>query len=115
MLWSKQSNQWGASASEDSEQEKNSGAGKECLAVVPWVPSRLPSAAGSVALPQMDVSDMMEAEETEASTMDVEDEAGGFNQATGMHMHEGLNQWQQQHCLIPQPPHNTSAPIVWFR
>ncbi|CAI9099137.1 OLC1v1035914C1 [Oldenlandia corymbosa var. corymbosa] len=116
IVWPNQSNQWAASSNEEMEQEINSGQANECLAVVPWVPSQLPSAEASANAPLMDSSDdMMEAEETDVATMEVEDDNVELHQPIGMNVNNGLHQWQQQHCLIPQPPQNTSTPIVWFR
>ncbi|KAK3011054.1 hypothetical protein RJ639_012464 [Escallonia herrerae] len=89
----------------------------ECLAVVPWVSSQFPPAAGAEDSQNV-LPDSMEAEETEAAAMDVEDDyvsmeqRPGNQELGGMAVSEGLHQWQQ-HCMIPQPPQHT--PIVWFR
>lgn len=73
------------------------------------------STSGDEVVPQIDVSDMMEADDVEVSTMDVEGNTVGSEQKVGMNVNEGLQQWQQQHCMIPQPPQNVSSPIVWFQ
>lgn len=61
----------------------------------------------------------MDDEEVDEAEMDVEDgtdiEQRNVNEGGGMSLSEGFHQWQQQHCLIPQPPHNATAPIVWYR
>ncbi|CDP20191.1 unnamed protein product [Coffea canephora] len=114
--WSNYSSQWRALESEDRTDDNKSGRQNECLAVVPWVPPpHLYSTSGDEAVPQIDVSDMMEADDAEVSTMDVEDNTVGSEQKVGMNVNEGLRQWQQQHCMIPQPPQNISTPIVWFQ
>ena len=71
-----------------------------------------------------EASELMEAEETGATTMDIEEDynnAGigqvhpSVNVCGEMPGSEGLHQWQQQHCMMPQFPQNTSTPITWFR
>lgn len=63
---------------------------------------------------------MMDAQDMEEATMDVEEDGSSMdqsnaNEADGMIVNEGFHQWQQ-HCLIPQPlPHNATAPIVWYQ
>ncbi|KAL3534917.1 hypothetical protein ACH5RR_003378 [Cinchona calisaya] len=112
LLGSNQSNQWRSLDIKEGEDENNSGPRNESLAVVPWVPSQFHSTVGAV--PQMDVSGMMEVEDMEVSTMDVEDDNVSFEQKTGMNVNEGLHQWQQQHCMLPQPSQNITTPIVWY-
>ena len=79
------------------------------LAVVPWVPSQASSAAVSESR-IMQVEELMEAEEEAGgASMEIEeDRQNAGNGGAG----EGLHQWPQ-HCLIPQPPQNTSTPIMW--
>ncbi|GLT80280.1 hypothetical protein SLA2020_517310 [Shorea laevis] len=92
----------------------------ECRAVVPWVPSIVPSIVGedvsSLEAPQsMDPDDMGEAsmDIEESNNVSMEQEPGyGFG---GLNASEGIQQWPQQHCMIPQPPQNTFTPITWFR
>ncbi|XP_075512915.1 uncharacterized protein LOC142548462 [Primulina tabacum] len=95
--------------SEDGNLQSNSG----CLAVIQWIPSPLPSIHEAKVGQQ---TDMMEAEATEEATMDVEDDVGVDHEnvyVLGSANH--LHQWQQQHCMIPQLPHNPSTPIVGYR
>lgn len=82
--------------------DDKAGVSDNSLAVVPWVPSQVPSVA-NLGSRVMHVEEPMEAEEERA--MEVEEQQAG-GQADGFH------QWQQ-HCIIPQPPQNTSAPIMW--
>ncbi|KAI3443447.1 hypothetical protein Pfo_000112 [Paulownia fortunei] len=117
--WSSQSNSWRLANDEAATEDRNSSSGNGCQAVVPWVPPRLPSASGADFPSQMDNCEMMDAEELGNASMDVEDSMGiqhrNANAAGGMTISEGLHQWQQQHCMIPQPPQNTTPPIFWFR
>ena len=89
----------------------------DCLAVVPWIPSQFPSMPAT----QSEGPELMDAEGTGVSTMDIEeDNNAGMEQVhtnvnVGGGGSEGLHQWQQQHCLYPQFPQNTSTPITWFR
>ena len=96
-------------------QEKNF---EGCLAVVPWVPSQLPPTEGAE-VQQLDVSDLMDAEDMELASMDIEDNDIGIEQRPGTEFggtnaNEGLHHWQQQQCIVPQVPQNASTPIVWF-
>ncbi|XP_073271734.1 uncharacterized protein [Primulina huaijiensis] len=96
--------------SEDSNLHSHNG----CLAVVPWVPSPLTSTRGAEFGHQTDTSEMMESEATEE--MDVEDDVGADQEnvhVPGAANH--LHQWQQQHCMISQLPHNPSTPDVWYQ
>ncbi|KAL3625171.1 hypothetical protein CASFOL_030632 [Castilleja foliolosa] len=109
--WSNQLNAWRLADDEDAAEKNN------CLAVVPWVPSQSPSQAGAEFTSQFDNAEMMdaqvgeEAEKMEIEYCDIEQRNGG-----GVMPNGGFHQWQQQqHCLIPQPPHNPTAPIVWYR
>ncbi|KAA8535722.1 hypothetical protein F0562_030715 [Nyssa sinensis] len=113
VLWSSQSNPVKSAEDEAATREKSRGSTNKCLAVVPWVPSQLPPKPAAA-------PEMMEAEEMEATKMDIEDdnvgvEPGQTNEFDGMSGAGGLNHWQQQHCLIPQIPQNASTPVVWFR
>ncbi|KAJ9130712.1 hypothetical protein P3X46_034159 [Hevea brasiliensis] len=91
----------------------------ECMAVVPWVPSQFPIAQDKD-ISQAESPELMEAEQVGEATMDIEEntnetieqEHGNeFNEFRGT---QGLPQWQQQHCMMPLPPQNTSTPITWF-
>ncbi|PON81339.1 DBH-like monooxygenase [Trema orientale] len=96
-------------------------AGNECLAVVPWVPP-------SQLIPPTEASQIpAEAplESMEEDAMEIEDDSNrtapqlvqqGYDSYAGMSgAGEGIPQWYQQHCMVPQPPHNTSTPITWFQ
>ncbi|CAO2822957.1 unnamed protein product [Amaranthus hypochondriacus] len=78
-----------------------------CKAVIPWVPEM-----------QTEVSDSMEADEMEATTMEIEDANAtnvGYN---NLYRHNDGRQHQthqQLHCMFPQPPQNITTPIVWYR
>ncbi|XAR63713.1 hypothetical protein NMG60_11023749 [Bertholletia excelsa] len=86
----------------------------ECLAVVPWFPSQnLPNRG--LEAPQTEISELMESEEMDEATMDIEEDNGGGEPGQGLSgINQGLQQWQQ-HCMIPQLPQITSTPIVWYK
>nr|GMC65048.1 STE20-like serine/threonine-protein kinase [Ipomoea batatas] len=111
--WRSQSNQLGQDEDGAKEMGNTSAARNQCLAVVPWVPSQFPTQGSS----QTDITDMMDAEELEEATMEVEDNgfAAADQRSMDMGGNEGLQQWQQQHCMVPQPPQNVSTPITWYR
>lgn len=105
------------------EEEASNAATRGCLAVVPWVPSQLPPMPATQ-MEAPEASELMEAEETGATTMDIEEDYNNpgigqvhpsVNVCGEMPGSEGLHQWQQQHCMMPQFPQNTSTPITWFR
>ncbi|XP_040999027.1 uncharacterized protein LOC121244866 [Juglans microcarpa x Juglans regia] len=92
-----------------------------CLAVVPWVPSqRCPA-------PATEVPQLMEEAEEMVAAMDIEEDNNKSNASIeqshpsvhnmygGIVGSDGLYQWQQQHCMIPQLSQNTYTPISWFR
>ncbi|CAN1164099.1 hypothetical protein LINPERHAP2_LOCUS25389 [Linum perenne] len=85
------------------------------LAVVPWVAPQPPNF--SVSSGQVrDSSGPVEAEECEMMDMDESD--CNHNSLTdkevgGMAMEKELQQWQQQHCIIPQVIENISTPVYW--
>ncbi|XP_059315693.1 uncharacterized protein LOC132066389 [Lycium ferocissimum] len=119
VFWENCANAFRPADSEETPQD-DSGSAKECLAVVPWVPSQLPSAEGAEVLGQTDNSDMMDAEDMEGVAMDVEDDNQNAEPRTtfgagAVSVNEGLHPWQQQHCMTTQLPQNTSTPIVWYR
>lgn len=117
LLWSNGVNTWRSTENEPIEQDKKSDSIDNRLAVVPWIPPQFPSVTGGEALSQTDSTDMMQTEEMEGVTMDIEDGTVGMDQTTtGLNTNEGLHQWrQQQHCMISQPPQNISPPLVWYR
>ncbi|XP_057980554.1 uncharacterized protein LOC131166222 [Malania oleifera] len=118
-FWSSQSNHI-KPAEDEAIQDSNTSAAKECLEVVPWVPSHVPQMPG-IDVPQAEAAESMEAEEMEAAAMEIESndlgtEQGQVNQHGGLKGDEGLPQWQHQHCMTPQLPQiNTPTPIVWYQ
>lgn len=82
---------------------------KGSLAVVPWVaqPSHHHHHRGDPEVEFPEGSEMMDADDMEAITMDIEDD----NNSQQIPRNE-MNQWQQ-HCMIPEPPMNLSQPISW--
>ncbi|XP_055810817.1 uncharacterized protein LOC129880687 [Solanum dulcamara] len=112
VFWDNRANAFRLADNEGTPQEDSSSA-QECLAVVPWVPSQLPCAEEAGVLVQPDISDMMDAEDTEGVAMDVEDSSVN---AGAVSVNEGLHHWQQQHCMMTtQLPPNTSTPIPWYQ
>lgn len=94
----------------------------DCKAVIPWVPSQMLNPETQTLASQTEVSESMDAEEMDAAMMEIEDQdAATVGQASEYsnlsRVHEDLqHQWHQQHhCMIPQPPQNTTTPIVWYR
>ncbi|GAB2219116.1 hypothetical protein Drorol1_Dr00006745 [Drosera rotundifolia] len=89
------------------------------LAVIPWNPSQKLKQQQA---PIVEEPDSMEAEDKELEPMDIEEEMGAGlaqanefgNQVSGS---ESMQQhvWQQQHCMMPQPPQNIPAPVIWYR
>ncbi|KAL6519273.1 hypothetical protein OROGR_018593 [Orobanche gracilis] len=115
--WSNQLNPWGLCDDGTSEMN-NPCPGNGCLAVVPWVPSQLSSEPVAELPSEIDNPEMMDAQEVEEETMDIEYAGVGqsnVSESCGTNLNEGFYQWQQQHCLIPQTPPSAPAPIVWFR
>ncbi|GAB4838263.1 hypothetical protein Ancab_027792 [Ancistrocladus abbreviatus] len=108
---------------EDEEELKgNSAVTNECLAVIPWVPSQKLHQSPEVEASQREMSESMDAEVMESTSMDIEDNVAsiGAGQPSECNAPAGSNEgmqhlWQQQHCMIPQPPQNTISPIVWYR
>ncbi|GAA0164807.1 oxygenase [Lithospermum erythrorhizon] len=114
-----QSNPFRQADNGTTERDENSATTNNCMAVVPWMPYQVPSSAAVELSSQNDVNDMMDAEETQTATMEVEDSNPTFDPSSvresGTVWNEGIHQWQQQHCMMPQLPENTSTPVVWFR
>ncbi|KAL9262550.1 hypothetical protein AKJ16_DCAP12627 [Drosera capensis] len=89
------------------------------LAVIPWNPSQ---ELKQQQAPIVEEQDSMEAEDMELEPMDIEEEMGAGlaqanefgNQVSGS---ESMQQhvWQQQHCMVPRPPQNIPAPVIWYR
>ncbi|KAE8665090.1 Detected protein of unknown function [Hibiscus syriacus] len=91
-----------------------------CLAVVPWVPSQIPSQESrdveqEVSVPESMETDEMDVEEN-CSDRESMQEGHGY-QFEGLKPREALHHWMQpqpqQHCMIPQPPQNPFTPITW--
>lgn len=110
---------WSVQTSAEDEAERhglNPIRANESLAVVPWVPSHIPSTQGT----EVPEENLMDSDDAEAATMDIEEnnvvaETGKGWQLSGM-SNVFPSQWQQQqHCMIPQLPQNTPTPIVWYR
>ncbi|KAH7527830.1 uncharacterized protein LOC107417658 [Ziziphus jujuba] len=108
------STQYGQQKSDEEDETVSNS--NECRAVVPYAPSQfLPPGSG------MEVSQAMTEPPEElmegGDTMEIEEGLGSLPQAqpNGGFGGMGLHQWQQQHCMIPQPPQQTSTPITWFR
>ncbi|KAM5553584.1 hypothetical protein ABKV19_025692 [Rosa sericea] len=105
--------------SEEEEQVNND----QCKAVVPWVPSQQlpPMPAVEVSQSEEDRGEAMEDEEMGATAMEIEESSTSAAAAAGAQgTSNGYSggiwaQWQQQHCMIPQPPQNTSTPITWLQ
>ncbi|CAN4097455.1 unnamed protein product [Withania somnifera] len=119
VFWENRANAFRLADNEATQQEDSNSA-KECLAVVPWIPSQLPSAKQAEIHGQPDISDMMDAEDMEEVAMDVEDSSSNAEPRTAVEagvvsVNEGLHHWQQQHCLATKLPQNTSTPISWYQ
>lgn len=120
VFWDNTANAFRLVDANEAAQQDDSSSAKECLAVVPWVPSQFPSAAEAEVLSQPDVSDMMDAEDMEGVAMDIEDNSVDVEpriavDAGAVSVNDGLHHWQQQHCMTTtQPPQNTSTPIPWY-
>lgn len=92
----------------------------ECKAVVPWVPSQLQPTPSMEVLQAEAEGEFMEDEEMGTAAMEIEESSTSPAQGTsngygGGTWNEGFPQWQQQHCMIPQLPQNTSTPITWLQ
>ncbi|KAF9662916.1 hypothetical protein SADUNF_Sadunf18G0104100 [Salix dunnii] len=117
------------------EEEEAAGATRDdSMAVVPWVPSQAQPAFvreimyNNASVPQtelMDSEEMGEAMDIEEDNNDLNYNASvGPGQAQGNQAFgfgeiragsDGLPQWQQQHCLVPQIPQNPNpTPITWI-
>ncbi|KAJ4963953.1 hypothetical protein NE237_023892 [Protea cynaroides] len=96
---------------------KNMEVKNDQLAVVPWVPTQLPSDSRTE-MPAAAVPEQMEAEGVDSVMMEIEDDnvqltPGEAREMSGVEGGESWQQWQQQHCLTPQLPQNPSTPIMW--
>ncbi|TKY60779.1 hypothetical protein E2542_SST17878 [Spatholobus suberectus] len=114
-LWSKQCDRVTGSETHDKDNDE--------LALVPWVPS--PSYQFSnVDDPHNTNTELMEADEmgegegVGSMMMDIDQENECDIDAitsTSIIRYPGITEGFQQHCLLPQLPHNTSTPITWTR
>lgn len=106
----------------------SSSSNNECLAVIQWAPrSQLitPPTTSGIEISElptehseftMEADDSMEIEDANENTLQSGPSGDGYGGMAGMWVGgEGLPQWQQQHCMVPQPPHNTFTPISWFQ
>ncbi|KVG63136.1 uncharacterized protein LOC112504730 [Cynara cardunculus var. scolymus] len=110
VLWSNQSNLLKSLVGKQEKPANNSELNSGSLAVVPWVPKQ---ALAEVEAPRMEVvSEMMDADDMEATTMDIEDNYSEEKPGAVFGSVNGGEEWQQ-HCMIPQLPHNLSTPIAW--
>ncbi|XP_073010571.1 uncharacterized protein [Typha latifolia] len=93
--------------------EDTSAERKNCLAVVPWVPSQVMVPTNwSVSVPESPVvEEPMEAEVEEGASMEIEEEREHTVTVEGIGS-EGFHQWQQ-HCMTPQFPTNQSSTVMW--
>ncbi|KAB5514700.1 hypothetical protein DKX38_028606 [Salix brachista] len=131
-LWLSQS---GGARSVEEEEEEAGARRDDSMAVVPWVPSQAQPdfvqeiMYNNASVPQ---TELMDSEEMGEAAMDIEEDNNDLNhnasvgqgQAQGNQAFgfggiragsDGLPQWQQQHCLVPQIPQNpNSTPITWI-
>lgn len=113
-----------ASRPNEEDENRDNAEGNTCRAVIPWVPSHQLDQKPAVLVSQTEVSEAMDnTEEMEAATMDIDDadtDASNVGQQAAESNHSNINeglqcQWQQQHCMISQPPQHTTNPIMWYR
>uniref|UniRef100_A0ACD5TCN2 Uncharacterized protein n=1 Tax=Avena sativa TaxID=4498 RepID=A0ACD5TCN2_AVESA len=92
--------------------EDNSPERSNCLALVPWAPQRIAMTSSWSASPPENVEmfeEPMDADETEATSMDVEETPQAI---PGCIDGANLHQWHQ-HCMTPPSLPNPSAPVMW--
>ncbi|KAK9097572.1 hypothetical protein Sjap_023069 [Stephania japonica] len=82
------------------------------LAIIPWTGHQFPTSSTMEATPS-ETTEPMEADEMMVDgTMDIE--VDDRVQTPGFGEGEGLQKWQQPHCMMTrQLPQNTSTPIMW--
>ncbi|RWW11566.1 hypothetical protein BHE74_00013324 [Ensete ventricosum] len=93
--------------------DQRTGVSNSCLAVIPWVPPHAATATSGFGGSESDSKlseEPMEAEETEAASMEVEEIT---EQATTYGLDSEGFQQRQQHCLNPQYLPGASSPIMW--
>ncbi|XP_043712897.1 uncharacterized protein LOC122661537 [Telopea speciosissima] len=125
VFWSEQTNQVRRVEDEATDRSNsNIGIKNDCLAVVPWVPTTQLSPDSETGVPAaMVVPEQMEAEGVDSVMMEIEQDDNEIQVSGGQAREIGggvesegeswQQQWQQQHCLSPQLPQNTSTPIMW--
>ncbi|XP_022754029.1 uncharacterized protein LOC111302370 [Durio zibethinus] len=97
---------------EEAETEESKKGTEGCLAVVPWVPSQIPSVENRDG--EVEVAESMEMDVEENNSGDsARMEQGHGYEFGGFNTSEGLHHWPQQHCMIPQLPQNPFTPITW--
>ncbi|XWS71015.1 hypothetical protein CRYUN_Cryun03dG0100700 [Craigia yunnanensis] len=87
--------------------EQSNKATEGCLAVVPWVPSQIPSVEssdGELEVPESMEGDEMDVEENNSNNVRMEQEHG--DEFDGLLKPSEALHWTHQHCMIPQPPQN---------
>jgi len=118
-----------AELEDETKSEQSNKAREGCLAVIPWVPSQIPSVESRDEHVEqvVDQGSLMEGDE-----MDIEEESNNNSNNVRKEQEQefaygygGLNlkpseallqHWpqQQQHCMVPQPPQNPfTSPITW--
>ncbi|KAK9097692.1 hypothetical protein Syun_024737 [Stephania yunnanensis] len=98
-----------ADISEDNKEESTHATNS--LAIVPWTGHQFPTSSAMEATPS-ETTEPMDADEMMVDgTMDIE--VDDQVQTPGFGEGEGLQKWQQPHCMTPQLPQNTSTPIMW--
>ncbi|XVE98868.1 hypothetical protein REPUB_Repub03eG0145800 [Reevesia pubescens] len=101
----------------ETEAEESKRVREGCLAVVPWVPSQIPSVESRDGeleeAPESMEADEMDIEENNSDNVRMEQEHG--YEFGGLKAGEAIHHWpqQQQHCMIPQPPQNPFTSISW--
>ncbi|KAE8705956.1 Detected protein of unknown function [Hibiscus syriacus] len=108
-----------ATDTKSAETEENKKENEGCLAMVPWVPSQIPSVESrdleqEIPIPESMETDEMDVEEN-CSDKECMQEVHGY-QFEGLEPREAFHHWTQpqpqQHCMIPQPPRNPFTPIT---
>ncbi|XP_010248763.1 PREDICTED: uncharacterized protein LOC104591575 [Nelumbo nucifera] len=116
MLWSTHTKPVRTADDVAASSDKNRAVANDSLAVVSWVPSQLPPYdAGMTEVPAAEALEPMEAE-LNGMMMETEGEIPGQARRAGAMVGvelQALQQWQQEHCMIPELPQNTSAPVMW--
>ncbi|XP_022728664.1 uncharacterized protein LOC111284204 [Durio zibethinus] len=94
---------------DDTKTEESKKATEEYLAVVPWVPSQIPSVESIDG--ESKEADEMDIEESNSDNLRMEQERR--YEFDGLNLSVAIHHWPQQHCMIPQPPQNQFTPITW--